>query len=84
MGARACLRWTTDWPVSSSGGRLGHPPLVSVQGSLAMGAIHMFGSEEHKQQWLPSMAAGEAIGCFGLTEPDHGSDPASMTTPRPP
>lgn len=54
--------------------------LVSVQGSLAMGAIHMFGSEEHKQQWLPSMAAGEAIGCFGLTEPDHGSDPASMTT----
>jgi glutaryl-CoA dehydrogenase len=54
--------------------------LVSVQGSLAMGSIHMFGSEEHKQQWLPSMAAGEAIGCFGLTEPDHGSDPASMTT----
>lgn len=54
--------------------------LVSVQGSLAMGAIHMFGSEEHKRQWLPSMAAGEAIGCFGLTEPDHGSDPASMTT----
>ncbi len=54
--------------------------LVSVQGSLAMGAIHMFGSEEHKHQWLPSMAAGETIGCFGLTEPDHGSDPASMTT----
>ncbi|MFI7388882.1 acyl-CoA dehydrogenase family protein [Streptomyces sp. NPDC049813] len=53
---------------------------VSVQGSLAMFAIHRFGSEEHKQEWLPRMAAGEAIGCFGLTEPDHGSDPASMTT----
>lgn len=54
--------------------------LVSVQGSLAMFAIHHWGSEEHKQQWLPRMAAGEAIGCFGLTEPDHGSDPASMRT----
>ena len=54
--------------------------LVSVQGSLAMFAIHRWGSEEHKQQWLPQMAAGEAIGCFGLTEPDHGSDPASMRT----
>jgi glutaryl-CoA dehydrogenase len=54
--------------------------LVSVQGSLAMFAIHRWGSEEHKQQWLPPMAAGEAIGCFGLTEPDHGSDPASMRT----
>jgi glutaryl-CoA dehydrogenase len=54
--------------------------LVSVQGSLAMGAIHMFGSEAQKQEWLPRMAAGEAIGCFGLTEPDHGSDPASMRT----
>jgi glutaryl-CoA dehydrogenase len=54
--------------------------LVSVQGSLAMYAIHRFGSEEHKQQWLPRMAAGEVIGCFGLTEPDHGSDPASMRT----
>ena len=54
--------------------------LVSVQGSLAMGAIHMFGSEEQKQQWLPRMASGEVIGCFGLTEPDHGSDPASMRT----
>ncbi|MFJ8824863.1 acyl-CoA dehydrogenase family protein [Streptomyces sp. NPDC102467] len=53
---------------------------VSVQGSLAMFAIHRFGSEEQKQEWLPKMAAGEAIGCFGLTEPDHGSDPASMTT----
>ncbi|MCC5698819.1 acyl-CoA dehydrogenase family protein, partial [Klebsiella pneumoniae] len=54
--------------------------LVSVQGSLAMFAIWRWGSEEHKQQWLPKMAAGEAIGCFGLTEPDHGSDPASMRT----
>jgi glutaryl-CoA dehydrogenase len=54
--------------------------LVSVQGSLAMYAIWRYGSEEHKQRWLPPMAAGQAIGCFGLTEPDHGSDPASMTT----
>ncbi|MFI8168306.1 acyl-CoA dehydrogenase family protein [Streptomyces sp. NPDC085931] len=54
--------------------------LVSVQGSLAMYAIHRFGSEEQKQRWLPRMAAGEVIGCFGLTEPDHGSDPASMRT----
>jgi glutaryl-CoA dehydrogenase len=54
--------------------------LVSVQGSLAMFAIHRWGTEEHKQEWLPRMAAGEAIGCFGLTEPDHGSDPASMRT----
>jgi len=54
--------------------------LVSVQGSLAMYAIHRFGSEEQKQEWLPRMAAGEAIGCFGLTEPDAGSDPSSMRT----
>jgi glutaryl-CoA dehydrogenase len=54
--------------------------LVSVQGSLAMYAIWRFGSPEQKQRWLPSMATGEAIGCFGLTEPDHGSDPGSMTT----
>ncbi|MEV6077185.1 acyl-CoA dehydrogenase family protein [Streptomyces sp. NPDC052069] len=54
--------------------------LVSVQGSLAMYAIHRFGSEEQKRQWLPGMAAGEIIGCFGLTEPDHGSDPAGMRT----
>lgn len=54
--------------------------LVSVQGSLAMYAIHRFGSEEQKQHWLPRMAAGEVIGCFGLTEPDHGSDPAGMRT----
>jgi glutaryl-CoA dehydrogenase len=54
--------------------------LVSVQGSLAMYAIHRWGSEEQKQEWLPRMAAGDAIGCFGLTEPDHGSDPGSMRT----
>jgi glutaryl-CoA dehydrogenase len=54
--------------------------LVSVQGSLAMYAIHRWGSEEQRQEWLPRMAAGEAIGCFGLTEPDAGSDPGSMRT----
>ncbi|MFC9509262.1 acyl-CoA dehydrogenase family protein [Streptomyces sp. NPDC057002] len=54
--------------------------LVSVQGSLAMYAIHRFGSEAQKREWLPRMASGEVIGCFGLTEPDHGSDPASMRT----
>jgi len=53
---------------------------VSVQGSLAMTAIAKFGSEAQKQRWLPPMAAGELIGCFGLTEPEAGSDPASMTT----
>src|SRR5437868_1202620 len=53
---------------------------VSVQGSLAMFPIHAFGSEEQKQHWLPRMASGEAIGCFGLTEPDFGSDPTNMRT----
>jgi glutaryl-CoA dehydrogenase len=53
---------------------------VSVQGSLAMSAIAKFGSEEQKQHWLPRMAAGEAVGCFALTEPTGGSDPAGMTT----
>jgi glutaryl-CoA dehydrogenase len=53
---------------------------VSVQGSLAMGSIHRFGTEEHKQEWLPRMSRGDAIGCFGLTEPTAGSDPASMKT----
>ncbi|MCI1017526.1 acyl-CoA dehydrogenase family protein [Microbacterium sp. C5A9] len=53
---------------------------VSVQGSLAMSAIHKHGSEEQKQEWLPRMARGEVIGCFGLTEPNSGSDPSSMTT----
>ena len=54
--------------------------LVSVQGSLAMFAIWRWGSEEQKNEWLPRMATGEAIGCFGLTEPDVGSDPGSMRT----
>jgi glutaryl-CoA dehydrogenase len=53
---------------------------VSVQGSLAMSALHFFGTEEQKQQYLPEMARGTVIGCFGLTEPDSGSDPASMQT----
>ncbi|HEY7207053.1 MAG TPA: acyl-CoA dehydrogenase family protein [Gaiellaceae bacterium] len=54
--------------------------LVSVQGSLAMFAIWRWGSEEQKQRWLPAMHAGDAIGCFGLTEPDAGSDPGAMRT----
>jgi glutaryl-CoA dehydrogenase len=54
--------------------------LVSVQGSLAMYPIWRYGSEEQKQEWLPRMAAGDAIGCFGLTEPDQGSDPGNMKT----
>ena len=55
---------------------------VSVQGSLAMFAIHRWGTEEQRQEWLPRMAAGEALGCFGLTEPDSGSDPGAMRTAR--
>jgi len=54
--------------------------MASVQGSLAMFAIWRWGSEEQKQRWLPAMASGRAIGCFGLTEPDHGSDPGGMET----
>jgi len=53
---------------------------ASVQGSLSMFPIWRYGSEEQKSEWLPRMAAGDAIGCFGLTEPDHGSDPGSMRT----
>lgn len=54
--------------------------LMSVQGSLAMYAVHAYGSAEQKEEWLPAMAAGETIGCFGLTEPDFGSNPAGMRT----
>src|SRR5438552_5083171 len=53
---------------------------VSVQGALVMYPIFTFGSEDHKQKWLPLLAKGEKIGCFGLTEPDHGSDPGGMET----
>src|SRR6266849_800783 len=53
---------------------------ASVQGSLSMYPIWRYGSEEQKNEWLPRMATGEAVGCFGLTEPDHGSDPGSMRT----
>jgi glutaryl-CoA dehydrogenase len=61
-------------------GDSGFRSFVSVQGSLAMFPIHAFGSEEQKDEWLPRMSRGEAIGCFGLTEPDSGSDPGSMRT----
>ncbi len=61
-------------------GDSGFRSFVSVQGSLCMFPIWRFGSEEQKQRWLPQMARGEVIGCFGLTEPDSGSDPGSMRT----
>jgi glutaryl-CoA dehydrogenase len=61
-------------------GDSGARSFVSVQGSLAMYPIWRYGSEEQKQRWLPAMAAGEVIGCFGLTEPDFGSNPAGMRT----
>jgi glutaryl-CoA dehydrogenase len=54
--------------------------LVSVQGSLAMYALHRWGTEQHREEWLPRMATGEVVGCFGLTEPDAGSDPGAMRT----
>jgi glutaryl-CoA dehydrogenase len=66
----------TELEAGDSGAR----SFVSVQGSLSMFPIWAFGSEEQKQQWLPGMAEGEIIGCFGLTEPDSGSDPGSMKT----
>ncbi|MEX0826676.1 MAG: acyl-CoA dehydrogenase family protein [Acidimicrobiia bacterium] len=66
----------TELEYGDSGAR----SFVSVQGSLAMFPIHAYGSEEQKEQWLPQMAAGDAIGCFGLTEPDAGSDPSAMRT----
>jgi len=58
----------------------GYRSMMSVQSSLVMYPIHAFGSEEQKQKYLPKLASGEWIGCFGLTEPDHGSDPSSMVT----
>src|SRR6266516_2979156 len=61
-------------------GDSGFRSAVSVQGSLAMFPIWKFGSEDQKQEWLPRMAKGEVVGCFGLTEPDFGSDPARMRT----
>ncbi len=61
-------------------GDSGFRSAASVQGSLVMFPIHAYGSEEQKHKWLPKLAAGELIGCFGLTEPDHGSDPGSMIT----
>ncbi len=66
--------------VELEAGDSGTRSFVSVQGSLAMFPIWAFGSEEQKEQWLPGMAAGDLIGCFGLTESDSGSDPASMRT----
>jgi glutaryl-CoA dehydrogenase len=66
----------TELEYGDSGAR----SFVSVQGSLAMFPIHAYGSEEQKEEWLPKMAAGDAIGCFGLTEPDAGSDPSAMRT----
>ena len=56
--------------------------MMSVQGSLVMVPINEFGTEAQKQKFLPKLATGEFIGCFGLTEPGHGSDPGGMTTPR--
>lgn len=61
-------------------GDTGLRTFASVQGALAMNAIHMFGSEAQKNQWLPAMARGEKLGCFGLTEPNHGSNPGGMET----
>ena len=54
--------------------------MASVQGALVMYPIHAFGSEDQKEEWLPALGAGDAVGCFGLTEPEHGSDPSSMET----
>jgi Acyl-CoA dehydrogenases len=78
--APAAVRWIRPGRAGLEAGDSGLRTFVSVQGSLAMSAIHKFGTEAHKERWLPGMAAGDLIGCFGLTEPEAGSDPASMTT----
>ncbi|TKX54124.1 acyl-CoA dehydrogenase, partial [Halorubrum sp. SS7] len=54
--------------------------MASVQGALVMYPVHAYGSDEQKERWLPALRDGEAVGCFGLTEPEHGSDPSSMET----
>ena len=76
LNATACGVAAMEIEAADSGVR----SMVSVQGSLAMYAIHAYGSEDQRLEWLPRMASGEAIGCFGLTEPDHGSDPSGMST----
>ena len=58
----------------------GYRSAMSVQSSLVMHPIHAYGSEAQRQKYLPRLATGEWVGCFGLTEPDHGSDPGSMAT----
>src|SRR5690606_13985613 len=58
----------------------GYRSMMSVQSSLVMHPIHAYGTEAHREKYLPKLASGECIGCFGLTEPDHGSDPGSMKT----
>jgi glutaryl-CoA dehydrogenase len=58
----------------------GYRSIMSVQSSLVMHPIHEFGTDEQKNMYLPALARGELVGCFGLTEPDHGSDPAGMET----
>jgi glutaryl-CoA dehydrogenase len=80
MGAPGRARWSTGSRAWSWRRGTGLRTFASVQGSLAMTAIHTWGSEEQKTAWLPRMAAGEAIGCFALTEPEAGSDPASIRT----
>jgi glutaryl-CoA dehydrogenase len=82
-GYGCAARSAVDYGVAAAeleAGDSGLRTIVSVQGSLAMNAIYRHGSEEQKSQWLPVMATGQAIGCFGLTEPTAGSDPAAMTT----
>ena len=79
--ARAPARRRTAWRCRElEAGDSGLRSFVSVQGSLAMFPIRTYGSQEQKQEWLPRMAAGTAVGCFGLTEPDRGSDPGDMQT----